>query len=86
MLPILFIFVSYVSNTNPATNMSTLTLPEVFDLRLKLKSLEEEVNSGTLSLFDRCDKEDEILAIREKLGEFDRAKGGDQEECLHCSG
>lgn len=66
--------------------MSVLTLPEVFDLRLKLKSLEEEVASGALSLFDRCDKEDEILSIREKLGEFDRTKGGDQEECLHCSG
>lgn len=66
--------------------MSTLTLPEVFDLRLKLKSLEEEVSSGALSLFDRCEKEDEILAIREKLGEFDRAKGNNEEECLHCSG
>jgi hypothetical protein len=66
--------------------MSLLTLPEVFDLRLKLKSLEEEVNSGSLSLFDRCEKEDEILSIREKLGEFDRNKTVDQEECLHCSG
>lgn len=66
--------------------MSVLTLPEVFDLRMKLKNLEDEVSSGTLSLFDRCEKEDEILFIREKLGEFDRAKGDDQEECLHCSG
>ncbi len=66
--------------------MSTLTLPEVFDLRLKLKALEEEIASGTLSLFDRCEKEDEILEIKEKLGEFDRAKGNNEEECLHCSG
>ena len=66
--------------------MAVLTLPEVFDLKLRLKSLEEEVASGALSLFDRCEKEDEILSIREKLGEFDRAKGSDPEECLHCSG
>ncbi len=66
--------------------MSALTLPEVFDLRLRLKALEEEVASGALSLFDRCEKEDEILEIKEKLGEFDRVKGNNEEECLHCSG
>lgn len=66
--------------------MSSITLPEVFDLRLRLKSLEEEVSSGTLSLFDRCEKEDEILSIKEKLGEFDRAKNDDGEDCLYCSG
>jgi hypothetical protein len=32
--------------------MATLTLPEVFDLRLKIQELEGKVNSGELSLFE----------------------------------
>ena len=55
--------------------MATLTLPEVFDLRLKIQELEAKVNSGELSLFERCDMEDEILEMKEKLGEFDRLIG-----------
>jgi hypothetical protein len=65
--------------------MATITLPEVFDLRLKLQELENKINSTELSLFERCDVEDEILDIKEKLGEFDRNKGGDDGECLTCS-
>ncbi|CAG5010408.1 hypothetical protein DYBT9275_04710 [Dyadobacter sp. CECT 9275] len=65
--------------------MATLTLPEVFDLRLKIQELETKVNSGTLSLFERCDLEDEILELKEKLGEFDRMKFSDEGECLNCS-
>jgi hypothetical protein len=65
--------------------MATLTLPEVFDLRLKLQELEAKVNSGELSLFERCDLEDEILELKEKLGEFDRLKFSGEEECLNCS-
>ena len=65
--------------------MATLTLPEVFDLRLKMKELEGKVNSGELSLFERCDLEDEILELKEKLGEFDRLKFSDEGECLNCS-
>jgi hypothetical protein len=65
--------------------MATLTLPEVFDVRLKIKELEAMVNSGELSLFERCDREDEILALKEKLGEFDRLKFSDDGECLNCS-
>jgi hypothetical protein len=65
--------------------MATLTLPEVFDLRLKIKELEEKINSGELSLFERCDYEDEVLELKEKLGEFDRLKFSDEGECLNCS-
>ncbi|GGC15335.1 hypothetical protein [Dyadobacter sediminis] len=65
--------------------MATLTLPEVFDLRLKIQKLEGKVNSGELSLFERCDLEDEILELKEKLGEFDRMKFSDEGECLNCS-
>jgi hypothetical protein len=65
--------------------MATLTLPEVFDLRLKIQELEGKVNSGELSLFERCDIEDEILTLKEQLGEFDRLKFSDEGECLNCS-
>jgi hypothetical protein len=65
--------------------MATVTLPEVFDLRLKIQELEGKVNSGELSLFERCDLEDEILELKEKLGEFDRMKFSDEGECLNCS-
>ena len=65
--------------------MATLTLPEVFDLRLKIQELEGKVNSGELSLFERCDLEDEILELKEKLGEFDWMKFSDEGECLNCS-
>ncbi|PWJ55284.1 hypothetical protein CLV98_11453 [Dyadobacter jejuensis] len=65
--------------------MAAITLPEVFDLRQKLQSLEAKVNSEELSLFERCDLEDEILELKEKLGEFDRLKFSDDGECLHCS-
>ena len=65
--------------------MATLTLPEVFDVRLKIQELEAKVNSGELSLFERCDTEDEILELKEKLGEFDRLKFSGEGECLNCS-
>lgn len=65
--------------------MATLTLPEVFDVRLKIQELETKVNSGELSLFERCDMEDEILELKVKLGEFDRQKFSEDGECLNCS-
>jgi hypothetical protein len=52
---------------------------------LKIQELEAKVNSGELSLFERCDMEDEILEMKEKLGEFDRLKFSDEGECLNCS-
>lgn len=66
--------------------MATLTLPEVFDLRLKLQELEGKKDSPELSLFERCDLEDEILQIKENLGQFDRQKFNNEEECINCSG
>lgn len=66
--------------------MATLTLPEVFDLRLKLQELEGKKDSPELSLFERCDLEDEILQIKENLGQFDRQKFNNDEECINCSG
>tara|TARA_R110002124_G_scaffold124021_4_gene282979 strand:- start:536 stop:736 length:201 start_codon:yes stop_codon:yes gene_type:complete len=65
--------------------MSTLALSEVFEVRLKIQELENKVNSEALSLFERCDLEDEILELKEKLGEFDRMKFSDDGECLNCS-
>ncbi len=66
--------------------MATMTLPEVFDLRLKLQQLERKKDSPELSLFERCDLEDEILGIKEQLGQFDRQKFSQDEECINCSG
>lgn len=66
--------------------MATLALPEVFDLRLKLQELETKKDSADISLFERCDLEDEILEIKEKLGQFDRQKFDQGEECINCSG
>lgn len=66
--------------------MATLALPEVFDLRLKLQALEAKKASPEISLFERCDLEDEILEIKEKLGHFDRQKFDQGEECINCSG
>ncbi len=65
--------------------MATLALPEVFEMRLKVKELEKKVDSGDLSLFERCEVEDEILELKEQLGEFDRLKFSDEVECLNCS-
>ncbi len=63
-----------------------MTLPEVFELRLRLKALEQEIASGGLSLFERCEKEDEVLEIKERLGEFDRHNQAGEEACINCSG
>lgn len=66
--------------------MATLALSEVFDLRLKLRELEMKKESPEISLFERCDLEDEILEIKGKLGQFDRQKFDQGEECINCSG
>ena len=59
------------------------TLLEASEMRVKLKALETQIESGTLSLIERCEVEDEILNLKERLGEFDRNKW-DNEECLNC--
>ncbi|MEZ4902254.1 MAG: hypothetical protein R2822_11100 [Spirosomataceae bacterium] len=63
-----------------------LTLMDVSQMRVKLKTLEKQIESGELSLFDRCEVEDEILELKEQLGEFERSVKDESGECLHCSG
>ncbi len=63
---------------------ATLNLLEVSQMRVKLKNLETQISSGELSLFERCEIEDEILELKEQLGQFDRAKWDDSVECLNC--
>lgn len=53
-------------------------------MRVKLKTLEGQIESGKLSLIERCEVEDEILELKESLGEFDRCKWNAGEECLNC--
>lgn len=62
--------------------MKALTLLEVSALRVKLKDLEAKLPG--LSLFDRCDVEDEILEIKEQLGDFERSVRDESEECEAC--
>ena len=66
--------------------MATLTLMEVSEMRVKLKTLEKQIESGELSLFERCEVEDEILELKENLGEFERSVRDDIGECINCSG
>jgi hypothetical protein len=55
-------------------------------MRVKLKNLEKKIESGELSLFDRCEVEDEILELKEQLGDFERSVRDDSGECINCSG
>ncbi len=55
-------------------------------MRVKLKSLEKQIVSGELSLFERCEIEDEILELKEQLGDFERSVRDDSGECINCSG
>lgn len=66
--------------------MSQLTLIQASEMRLQLRSFEEQLLTGDLSLFDRCELEDEILSIKEALGEFERNVRDDSGECINCSG
>ena len=63
-----------------------ITLEEAFQKKVKLKNLEQQISSGELSLFERCEVEDARLELKEQLGQFDRAKGNEDGECLYCSG
>lgn len=66
--------------------MTTLTLMEVSEMRVKLKDLEKQIVSGELSLFERCEVEDEILELKEQLGDFERSVRDESGECINCSG
>lgn len=61
-----------------------MTLLEISNLRLRLKELEAKL-TPELGLLERCDIQDEILEIKEQLGDFERTvqDGG---ECENCSG
>ena len=65
--------------------MDKLTLLEASEMRVKLKGLEKQIESGELSLLERCEIEDEILEIKEALGEFERGHQ-ENENCENCSG
>lgn len=60
-------------------------LTEIHAKRIQLRDLEEQLQNPDLGLMERCDLEDEILEIKEALGEFERGcnQGG---ECESCSG
>jgi CRISPR/Cas system-associated protein Cas10 (large subunit of type III CRISPR-Cas system) len=66
--------------------MKTLTLLEASEMRVKLKHLEKQITSGELSLLDRCEVEDEILELKEQLGDFERSVRDESGDCINCSG
>lgn len=66
--------------------MTELTLPQIFEMKIKLKELETQIASGELSLLDRCDVEDEILELKLQLGEFGRGVLESGSDCINCSG
>ncbi len=62
-----------------------MELCEVHQLRLRLKALELSEQDTHLSFVERLEIKDEILEIKELLGEFKRqAESG--EACENCSG
>ena len=63
-----------------------MNLLQVYEKRVKLKDLEKQIASGELSLLDRCDVEDEILELKEQLGDFERSVRDDKNDCINCSG
>jgi hypothetical protein len=80
-----YISLSCIHENLPDNPMSaTLNLLEVSRMRVQLKGLENKITSSDLSLFERCELEDEILELREQLGQFDRNKWDNTVECLNC--
>lgn len=62
-----------------------MELCKVHELRVRLKALELSEQDAHLSFIERLEIKDEILEIKEKLGEFQRqVEGG--EACENCSG
>jgi hypothetical protein len=66
--------------------MTQLTLLEASAMRVKLKDIEKQIESGNLPLLDRCELEDEALTLKEQLGEFERTVRDDSGDCINCSG
>lgn len=62
-----------------------MKLCEASELRVRLKALELSEQDVHLSFVERLEIKDEILEIKEKLGEFHRqVESG--EACENCSG
>lgn len=61
-----------------------MLLEDKFKLEIRLSELREKI--PTLSLLERLDVEDEILEIKEQLGEFKRQTENGGDECINCSG
>lgn len=66
--------------------MLQLTLLQASEMRVKLRDLEKQIESGELGLFERCEIEDEILELKEALGEFTRSVQEGRGDCINCSG
>ena len=65
--------------------MTTLTLPEVSAMRVRLKQLEARKEDTSLSLMDKIEVMDEILELKEQLGEFERKVSNAGNDCEFCS-
>ncbi|TAE41683.1 MAG: hypothetical protein EAZ70_00095 [Runella slithyformis] len=65
--------------------MTTLTLSEVSAMRVKLKNLEARKEDASLSFMDKIEIMDEILELKEQLGEFERKVSSSGNDCEFCS-
>ncbi|TAH16712.1 MAG: hypothetical protein EAZ14_00195 [Runella slithyformis] len=65
--------------------MTTLTLSEVSAMRVKLKNLEARKEDASLSFMDKIEIMDEILELKEQLGEFERKVSSSGDDCEFCS-
>ena len=63
-----------------------MKLCEAHELRVRLKALELTEKDAHLSFLERLEIKDEILEIKEKLGEFQRQANEAGEACENCSG
>ena len=61
-----------------------ILLEDKFKLELRIRELQQLLPS--LDLISRCEAEDEILSIKEQLGNFKRQTENNNDECINCSG
>ena len=64
--------------------MATVTLLQASELRVKLKALEIRKDDASLSFMDKLELMDEILEIKEQLGDFERSVNN-ADDCEFCS-
>jgi hypothetical protein len=60
-------------------------LTEIHAKRIQLRDLEKQLQNPDLGLFEKCELQDQILEIKEALGEFERSHN-ERGECENCSG